>query len=490
MTVTLTAPLTWRDIAAIAHGAPLALSDAARDRIVTARKIVDALVEQGVRAYGINTGVGALANVVVDRSKQAELSRNIILSHAAGIGPLLPADEIRAIMAAQINNFAHGHSGVRLEVVEALIALLNANCRPEVPAKGSVGYLTHMAHIALLLIGQGFATLNGERHPAATALKRIGLAPLTLMAKEGLSLVNGTPCATGFAALALAHTEKLLDWADRIGALTFEALGGQAAAFDEQVLGFQASPGEQRSGQNLRAAINGSGIIAAAKGRRTQDALSLRAMPQVHGAVRDLFAATALVVDRELASVTDNPLVAGTPEVPEVHSEAHAVSASLGLNMDALGIAIAELAAMSERRLDRLVNPLVSGLPAFLAADSGSASGFMIVQYVAVSLVGENRRLAAPASLDGGITSALQEDHLAHATPAALKALAILDNAEQILAIELLAAAQAHEFQPGQLRRAPASEALIAALRGKIPAYADDRPFAPDLAAALAFVRR
>ena len=488
-TIALNAPLTWREVAAIASGARLELSDAARQRIATARQIVDVLVERGTRAYGINTGVGALANVVVDRPKQSELSRNIILSHAAGVGAPLGKLEVRAIIAAQINNYAHGHSGVRPEVVDTLLALLNADYIPEVPAKGSVGYLTHMAHIGLVLIGGGHATVGGKRLAGAEALAKIGLKPLVLQAKEGLSLVNGSPCATGLAALAVARSARLFDWANAIGAMSFENLGGQIAAFDKDVLAFQASPGMQIVGVHLRAQLEGSGLIAIAKGKRTQDALSLRAIPQVHGAARDLFDAAAAAVDRELASVTDNPLVAGTPEAPLVYSEAHAVSASLGLNMDALGVAVAEVAAMSERRLDRLVNPLVSGLPPFLAADSGSASGFMIVQYVAVSLVSENRRLAAPASLDGGITSALQEDHLAHATPAAQKALTILDNAEQILAIELTAAAQAYDFQPQQLRRAPKTDAIYRALRAKVATYADDRPLAADLGKALSFLR-
>jgi histidine ammonia-lyase len=488
-TIVLNAPLTWRDVSAIASGARLELSDAARRRIVEARKIVEALVESGTRAYGINTGVGALSNMVVDRPKQSELSRNIILSHAAGVGAPLGKPEVRAIIAAQINNYAHGHSGVRPEVVDALVALLDADCIPEVPAKGSVGYLTHMAHIALVLIGGGHAAVGSKRLTGADALARIGLRPLVLQAKEGLSLVNGTPCATGLAALAVSRSSRLFDWADTIGAMSFENLGGQVAAFDKDVLAFQVSPGMQVVGQHLRDQLDGSGLIAIAKGKRTQDALSLRAMPQVHGAARDLFEVAAAAVNRELASVTDNPLVAGTPEAPQVHSEAHAVSASLGLNMDGLGVAVAEVAAMSERRLDRLVNPLVSGLPPFLAADSGSASGLMIAQYVAVSLVGENRRLAAPASLDGGITSALQEDHLAHATPAAQKALVILDNAEQVLAIELVAAAQAYDFQPQQLRRAPKTDAIYVALRAKIATYTDDRPLADDLGKALSFLR-
>lgn len=488
-TIVLDAPLSWRDIAAVANGAGLELSPAARTRIATARAIVEALVEKGIKAYGVNTGVGALSDVVVDRPHLRTLSRNIILSHACGIGVPLSAGETRAIVAAQINNYAHGHSGVRPEVVDALLALLNSGCIPDVPSRGSVGYLTHMAHIALVLIGQGFATLEGERLSGAEALAGIGLSPLVLEAKEGLSLVNGTPCATGLAAEALARAERLFDWADAIGAMTFENLGGQLAAFDEHVLAFHASPGLQIVGAHLRDTLAGSELLAAAQGRRTQDALSLRAIPHVHGAARDALAHAAEVVDRELASVTDNPLVAGSPEAPRVHSEAHAVSAAIGLSMDALGVAVAEVAAMSERRLDRLVNPLVSGLAAFLAADSGAASGFMITQYVALSLVSENRRLAAPASLDGGITSGLQEDHLAHATPASLKALAILDNAEQILGIELLAAAQAYELQDQSLRRATKTDALYRMLRANVGTYTDDRPFAPDLAAARALIR-
>lgn len=483
------APLGWREIDAIAAGAALELSEAARLRIETGRKIVQTLVANGTRAYGVTTGVGALSDVVVDRSQQQALSRNILMSHACGVGPALSAAETRAIMAAQINNFARGHSGVRLETVEGLCRLLAANCLPEVPGKGSVGYLTHMAHIALVLIGEGFASVDGRRLPGAEALARIGLTPLVLEAKEGLSLVNGTPCATGLAALALARAENLLAWADTIGAMSFENLGGQLAAFAADVLAFHRAPGVQAVGAHLCQRLSGSGLVAAAQGRRVQDALSLRAMPQVHGAARDMWAHAAGVVDRELASVTDNPLVAGTPEAPRVHSEAHAVGAGIGLAMDALGVAVAEIAAMSERRLDRLVNPLVSGLPAFLAADSGTASGFMIVQYVAVSLVSENRRLAAPASLDGGVTSGLQEDHLSHATPASLKALAILDNAEQVLAIELLAAAQAYEFQDQNLARAPGTDAVYRTVRVAIAVYADDRPLAPDLAQAVHLVR-
>jgi len=474
----------------VADGARLALSDGAQARIGAARRLVESIVRKGVRAYGVNTGVGALCDVVIPESKQAELSRNILMSHAVGLGPPMEAPAVRAIIAAAVNNFAHGYSGVRPVVVERLLALLAHDCIPEVPAAGSVGYLTHMAHIALVLIGQGKARSRGRLMSGAEALQSMHLAPLVLEAKEGLSLVNGTPCATGMAALALGRIRRLLDWADATAAMTFENLRGQIAAFDADALGLRVSAGVAQVGERLRAAVSGSAILRQSAGRRTQDALSLRAIPQVHGAARDLFAHVAGVVDDELASVTDNPVVAGTAHEPRAMSGANAVGAALGLNLDSLAIAVAEVAAMSERRMDRLVNPLVSDLPAFLAADSGAGSGFMIAQYTAVSLVAENRRLAAPASLDGGITSGLQEDHLSHATPAALKLLDIVDNAEFIVAIELLAAAQAYDLQRDSLARAPRTDEVYRAVRVRIPEYRDDRPLSGDIERARELIRQ
>ena len=346
-----------------------------------------------------------------------------------------------------------------------------------------------MAHIGLVLIGEGQARVAGNVLTGTTALIGMGKAPLVLEAKEGLSLVNGTPCATGLAALALDKIDNLLGWADRTGAMSFEALGGQIAAFDVFSLALRKSDGLQISGTNLRALLEGSGLIAAAQGKRTQDALSLRAMPHVHGAARDMFGFAADAVNRELASVTDNPLIAGTMEAPQVFSEAHAVGANLGLALDALAVAIAEVAAMAERRIDRLVNPALSELPAFLAQEGGVFSGFMIAQYSAASLVADNRRLASPASLDGGITSAQQEDHLAHATPAALKLLQICANAETILAIEYMAAAQALELQNGIAPLAKGTAALVKRLRQKVAPYADDTPLSAEIEKARAVIR-
>ncbi|PRD43238.1 histidine ammonia-lyase [Phyllobacterium phragmitis] len=476
--------LDWHSAAGIAEGARLELGDNAWNRIGHAARIVAALVNSGVRAYGITTGVGALADTVVDRASQRRLSRNILMSHACGVGPLLAPREVRAIIAAQINNFAHGHSGVRPEIVQAMLALLDHDCIPDVPSKGSAGYLTHMAHIALVLIGEGTVHLAGRKVTGAEALAQIGIAPVVLEAKEGLSLVNGTSCSTGLGCVALHRVERLLEWADAIAALTLEALGAQMQAFDESVLALRRSKGIETVGRALRERLEGSRLISANAGARTQDALSLRAIPHAHGAARDGFDFVADVVNRELASVTDNPAVSGSPEEPLVWSEAHAVGPALAQGLDMLAVAIAQIAAMSERRIDRLVNPLVSGLPAFLADDPGAGSGFMIAQYTAAALSNENRRLGAPASLDGDVTSALQEDFLAHPTAAAMKLLAVLDNAEQIFAIELLAAAQALDIQSAKAARAEGTDVVYRALRDILPRYADDRPLAKDMAAA------
>ena len=487
--ITLDDALRWRDIAAVADGHVLRLGTAARTRIADARALVEAIVARGIPAYGVSTGVGALSETVVPPEGQRALSRHIVLSHAVGTGPLLSGPETRAIMAAAVANYAHGRSGVRPAVVEQLLACLARDTIPAVPRQGSVGYLSHMAHVALVLIGEGEARIAGETRPGREALAQLGLAPLVLEAKEGLSLVNGTPCATGLACLALARAERLLDWADAIAALSFESLGGQVAAFAELPMSFHQSPGLRATAARLRDLLAGSARIAAARGRRLQDALSLRAVPQVHGAARDALDYAAGVVDRELASATDNPMVYGTPESPQVFSTAHAVGAGVALAMDALGIAMAAVAAMAERRLDRLLNPLVSGLPPFLAGTGGLHSGLMIAQYTAASLVAENRRLAAPASLDGGITSGLQEDHLSHATPASLKTLAILGNAAHVLGTEGIAAAQASDLHAGPERRGTGTEALHARLRRIVAPYRDDRPLGLDLDRATAVIR-
>jgi histidine ammonia-lyase len=368
------------------------------------------------------------------------------------------------------------------------VALLNLNLIPVVPSRGSVGYLTHMAHIGLPLAGLWQLRANGVVRDAQPALADAGLAPLTPAAKDGLSLVNGTPCMTGLLCVALARAARLQKWADIVAAMSFEALRGQTAAFDSNVLALKPHAGAQAVGRNLRALLAGSELLHAAQGMRLQDALSLRAIPQVHGASRDQVAHVAGQVNIELASATDNPLVLGTPDDYRVMSQANPHGQSLAFAADLLTIAQAELGGIAERRIDRLVNPLVSGLPAFLVENSGVNSGLMIVQYVAASLVAENKVLSQPMVVDNYVTSALQEDHLSLATPAALKALQVIENSERILALEYLTAGQALSFHaPASL--AAGTRAALALLRERVDVYVEDRILAPDIAAVTAIIQ-
>ncbi len=479
--------LTYRDVAKVASGNQLNLSAAALQRITEARVLVDAIVTARVRAYGVNTGVGALCDTVVDAQQLQALSRNIVMSHACGVGEPLSTAQTRAIMACAINNFAHGASGIRPLVVERLLLLLNSNLVPRVPRDGSLGYITMMAHISLVLLGEGQAHSADRMISGREALQLLGVPPLVLEAKEGLSLVNGTPDSTGLACVALEHASRLLDWADVIAAMTFENIGQNLSAFAPESLRFNASEPVRRTGARLVRLLADSRIISRTP-TRTQDAMSLRALPQVHGAVRECFESTSAVVDRELASATDNPLVAGTAAAPTIHSGAHAVATGLALSLDALCIAIAKIAAMSERRIDRLVNPLVNGLAAFLAGEPGVTSGLMIAQYTALALASENRRLAAPSSLDGGVSSGLQEDEIPHATTGALRLLKLVENFHTMLTIELLAAAQAYEFQDPALARAAAGDAVYRSLRKRVAPYRDAAPLAADIAAAAALL--
>jgi len=483
MTILLEKTLNWRDVARVSQGETLELSPDAWARVEHGARIVDAIVQSGVRAYGITTGVGALSDTVVSRDQQSRLSRNIVLSHAAGAGPAIAEDQVRAIIAAQVNNFAHGLSGVRPDIIRYFLKFLDTGVTPYVPSRGSVGYLTHNAHIALLLIGEGKASLGGQLMTGADALRAIGLEPLTLRAKEGLSLVNGSACATGLSCLALARAERLINWADATAAVTAEAVGAQTAAFAEATLAVRPSPGTIEVGRRLRMLLAGSRLIEASLGKRTQDALSIRAIPLAHGAAHDVFKEAARIVDQELGSVTDNPFVSGTPEAPVVTSEAHAVAPALAQASDSLAIALAQISIMSERRMDRLVNPLVSGLPAFLASDACEKSGFMIAQYTAVGLSNDNRRLASPASTDGGVTSGLQEDFLGNPTPAVNKLLRLIDNGEYIVAIELLAAVQAQDFVASQGERAAGTNCIYQSVRALVSHYADDHPLNDDIEA-------
>lgn len=476
------APLTYRQIAAIAHGAAdITVGETAMAQLRNGRAIVERIIESGEIAYGISTGLGALSNIRLTGPQRRQLSRNTLLSHACGVGEPLSVPATRAIMATMLNDFCHGQPGVSPAVPLQLAALLNAGITPLVPSQGSVGYIVHGAHIGLALIGIGDVLVKGQRMTAAAALAAAGLAPIDLATKDGLCLVNGTRCLTGLACLALTEAEQVADWADITGALSFEALKGQIAAFDPLVLDLKRHPGLLAIGARLRHLLAGSEIIARHQGVRTQDALSLRSIPQIHGATRDQIDHVRRQVEIELGSATDNPLVIGTPENYRVISNAHPHGQSLAMAMDLLAIAMAELGSVAERRLDRLINPAVSDLPAFLVKEGGVNSGMMIAQYTAASLAAENKLLAHPMVTDNYITSAQQEDHLGLGTPAAIKCHKLIDNVRKILAIEFLLAAQAMEFYPG-LKRGRGTERAYVLLRSEVPAYDQDRFLAPDIA--------
>ena len=481
MPITRNSTLTHAEIARIAEGESLNLAPSVWEGLALARSIVDSVVAGGTPAYGINTGVGALVDTAVDVEALGTLSRNLLMSHACTLGEPLPKPWVRAILAAQINNLAHCASGIAPATMALMLGLLETDCVPVVARQGSVGYLAHMAQIALVLIGEGEADFAGERLAGAAALTRAGLSPVVLGAKEGLSLINGSPCATGLGCVGMVRATRLLEVADAVAAMSCVALGANPSAFDEAAMNLRVCDGLRQSARNLREWLAGLAENGSAPGgARLQDALSLRSIPHVHGAARVALTHSAGVVDDELASVTDNPAVLGTLDAPRVVSQAHAVAPGLAMALDGAAIALAHLGMISERRLDRLVNPLVSGLPKFLAGEAGVGSGFMIAQYSAAALVGENRRLAAPASLDGGVTSGLQEDYLANPTAAALKLLALVENTERIVGIELVAAAQGLDLAgvgngdgmpPGVAR-------LHAAVRKAVPIFADDRPLA------------
>ncbi|NVM77326.1 histidine ammonia-lyase [Duganella sp. SG902] len=474
------APAGYQDVARVAHGARFELSPAVWQRIGAARRIVDAIVADGVKAYGINTGLGALSEVVLSGEQLGQLSRRTLQSHACGLGATLDVAETRAIMCAQIINYSRGHSGISAPVVRQLLDFLNLGLTPVVPMQGSVGYLTHMAHVGLALIGLGEVRMHGRILPASEALAAAGLAPVALGAKDGLSLVNGLPCMTGLLSLALEQARRLACWADLIGAMSFEALRGQLSAFDEEAMLQKPYPGQLRVAANLRALLDGSEVLRCGQGIRTQDALSLRSMPQIHGAAREQIAHAERLIQIELQSANDNPLVFGDEHNYRVISQANPHGEAMAMAATTLSVAVAELGGVSERRIDRLVNPHVSGLPPFLIAESGVNSGLMIVQYAAASLVAENKMLAQPMVLDNYITSALQEDHLSLGTPATLHLLRILNNVQKVLAIEYITAAQGLHFHPG-MELGRGTRLALDHLRTKVAPLLEDRIVAHDI---------
>lgn len=471
----------------------IALSAAAAERVRESRRIVDAVVEGGRVAYGITTGFGRLSDVMIPPAKVRELQRNLIRSHCAGTGDPLSPCEARLLIMLRANALAKGFSGVRLETLEALLALFNAEVIPLIPEKGSVGAsgdLAPLAHLAAVLMGEGEAVFEGAPLHGAEALRRAGLEPVVLEAKEGLSLVNGTQMMTAIGAKATIEARSLAKHADVIAALSIDALFGTDVAFDPRIHAVRGHAGQIASARNLRALIHGSAIRESHRGphcRKVQDPYSLRCAPQVHGAARDALGYVENVLERELNAATDNPLVFAAEG--EILSGGNFHGEPVALALDVLAIALAELGGISERRIERLVNPDYSGLPPFLVgSEQGLNSGFMMAQVTAAALVSENKILAHPASVDSIPTSAGFEDHVSMGVTAARKARECLRNAETVVAIELLAAVQALDFHRPLASSRPL-EAARTALRELVPPLVEDRALSHDFQKAIALVR-
>ena len=479
--------LTLEDLRRVVFAyASVALAPPAVEQVRRARAVVDGLVARGQVVYGITTGVGDLATVAISPDQAAALQANIVRSHAAGVGEPLPAEVVRAIMLLRAHTLALGYSGVRLETLQTLIAMLNAGIVPLIPAQGSVGAsgdLAPLAHLALVVMGEGRVLTEGGSRPAADALREVGVQPMILAAKEGVALINGTQMMTAVGALALLRAEVAAKSADVTGAMTAEALLALPAAFDPDLHRVRPQPGQQTSAENLRRLLAESRLARPAD--RVQDAYALRCMPQVHGAARDGIAYARRAVETEINSATDNPLIFA--EAGKVVSGGNFHGQPVALALDVLAIATAALATIAERRIERLVNPHLSGLPAFLTREGGLHSGLMLAQYTAAALVSENKVLAHPASVDTIPTSANQEDHVSMGSIAARKAARVVEHVAQVMGIEALCAAQALEFRDFE-QAAPAVRAAYRAVRRVIPPLERDRVLADDLAQAHALV--
>lgn len=449
--------MTLADLTAIARdGAQAKLTAGSEKRIRATRRLVEKWVEDEKTIYGITTGFGALSDVAISRKDTRRLQENILMSHAAGVGEPLDEETVRATMALRVKDLARGHSGIRLETVQHLLALLNWGVCPVIPQKGSVGAsgdLAPLAHLALVLVGLGEAFFKGQRMSGSRALSKCGLTPIRLESGEGLALVNGTQVMTAIGALAIDRAVTLSKMTDIAAAMSLEVLMGSRTEFNKRIHQIRPHPGQASVADNMERIIQNSEIITSHKDcSRIQDAYTLRCSPQVHGATKDAINYCRRVIETEMNSSTNNPLIFADSQDFLLGGNFHGQPVALA--MDFLSMAISELASISERRIERLVNPKLSGLPAFLVSDGGLNSGFMIAQYTAASLVSENKVLCHPACVDSIPTSANKEDHVSMGTISARQCREIIKNTENVIAIELLCAAQALDLftnlKPGE----------------------------------------
>lgn len=477
--------MTLDDLVAIARqGVGVQLTKASEKRIAKTRKLIEQWVREEKAIYGVTTGFGALSDVTIPNKDSRRLQKNILMSHAAGVGNPLDKEIVRAVMALRIKDLARGHSGIRLETVRRLIKLLNADICPVVPEKGSVGAsgdLAPLAHLSLVLLGMGEAFYEDRRLSGTEVLKKCGMDPINLEAAEGLALVNGTQVMTGIGGLAVYDSLWLSKMTDIAAAMSLEVLMGSKTEFDSRIHQVRPHPGQAGAADNMLRIIRNSEIITSHKDcGRIQDAYTLRCSPQVHGASKDAISYALNVIETEMNSSTNNPLI--FPESEEFLLGGNFHGQPVALAMDFLCMAVSELASISERRIERLVNPKLSGLPSFLVSDGGLNSGFMIAQYTAASLVSENKVLSHPACVDSIPTSANKEDHVSMGTISARKCREIVKNTENVIAIELLCGAQAMDLftntKPGE-----GTMAAYEVIRSVVSPLDVDRILSKDIAA-------
>ncbi|MFW9918157.1 MAG: histidine ammonia-lyase [Candidatus Thorarchaeota archaeon] len=475
--------LTIEDVVNVArHHFEVKLDDEARERILASRQVIDNALTDGRTVYGVNTGFGDLANVSIDEKDLAELQVNLIRSHSVGVGEPFPQEVVRGMMVLRANALAKGFSGVRTIVVETLLEMLNKDVVPVVPEQGSVGSsgdLAPLAHMVLVMIGEGEAFYKGELLSGAVAMKKAGISPVTLQAKEGVALINGTQPMTSVGVLAIHDAMKIVRNAAIAAAMSLEALRGTRAAFDKRIHEIRPHEGQGDIAALMRSLLPDSEINQShALCGKVQDAYSLRCIPQVLGASLDSIRYVRSILETEINSATDNPLV--FIESGDVLSGGNFHGQPIALNMDFLGIALSEIANVSERRINRMVNPDLSGLPAFLTKEGGLRSGLMIAQYTAAALVSENKVLAHPASVDSIPTSADQEDHVSMGTIAARKARKILENVLNVVSIELLCAAQGIDLL-SPLKPSKPLQLVLEEIRTRVPTLEEDRVLSKDI---------
>lgn len=482
--VTLGGKLTIEEFVAVArYKAKVEFSEEYKNRVVRSRKIIEKCVEEQKVVYGTTTGFGALVTQNISKDQAEILQRNIIITHSTSVGEPFSEEVVRAIMLMVLQSLGMGVSGVRLELLEQYREFLNKNLTPYVPKEGSVGYLCAEAHTASVLLGEGKAYYEGKLYDSRTALEKAGMKPFTLSYKEGLALTNGVTSPAAMAALAVYDMRKAIDSADIIAALSFEGLHGLLKAYDDQVLACRPFKEIRETAHKIKDILKDSQVVKAAEGSHVQDSLSLRCIPQLHGAVKKTVDDAWRAVEIEINGCGDNPIVVGTEDEFDVFSNGNPDSAYMGLEMDSVCIAAGAAAKMSERRNARFLDDKLSGYPSFLVKNPGLNSGLMIPQYTQAGLMNDMKILAHPASVDSITTSANQEDYVAMGYNACKKALKCVEKLEYILAIELFSAYQAQQFIDEKLERGQGSRKVLAYLKERIPVMEEDMYIYPNLEA-------